>query len=72
MEIVGYDERTKISTLRLTDSEFVDLTELLIGLDATDQDYAILGLTPERLTEIKNEVLRLFQERLSYRAGVKT
>ena len=71
MELISYDEATKTSTLKLTDSEFVDLNELLIGVVNTDQDYTVLGLSEGRLSDIKDELLSLFRKRLTYRTRAK-
>ena len=70
LELVTYDERTKTSTVKLTDVELVDLNELVTGILATRQDYAILGVQRERLEEIKTELSSLLGKRLSHRAGV--
>ena len=65
MELITYDEGAKTSTVKLTDTELVDLNALALGVLATRQDYTILGVQEERLREIKRDLSRLLGERFS-------
>jgi hypothetical protein len=67
MELVGYDKRTKTSTIKLTDVELVDLNELVLGVLNTydDQDPTVLGVSEKRLAEIKVELSRILEARLA-------
>ena len=58
MELVNYNKETKEFTLKMDEADFLDLFSLAGGVEATalSQDFTILGVTDERVSELATEL----------------
>jgi predicted N-acetyltransferase YhbS len=70
MKLIAYDQQTKTVTVQITEWDLVDLNSLLLGVLNVRQDYTALGVTKERLRELKEELARILHSRLPERGTV--
>lgn len=61
MELLNYDKEKKLSTINLTDEEFVYIHSVLGGVRSTfdEQDATILGIDEKHLIELTTKLNKI-------------